>query len=671
MIELAAVLSLLPLPRIAPQEPVRAPQVEWQRSLADALAAQKATGLPLLIAVNMDGEAFNDRFAAETYRDARFVEWTRGYVCVVASPDRHTERDHDSLGRRVECPRFGGCTCSEHIAIEPELFTRWFGGNRNAPRHLAVGKDGKVRFDRFLDASMQTAIDAIRTHRGTPKADVAMPTSPEALLLRRDAAARRALEQRFLAADGAARRSLLAMATKAATEPFDLLRLGLHDPDDATFTAAAAGLAQLADRSLRAELEDALARADDAAVRSALLARLAELGRDEPEVARLVANLAPSPAPATLPLPWSGPWREPAFAPGDRAAIEAELDRCEAFLRTTPKDDAMRLRLAIAQAAFADVLIEERGRNIEFWFSDSTNNAARVEHATLHQETQALLAHVAYMTGDEEAARRATSTAQVPVPGAREPDPWLASRMLERMLLATVNAVYADADGARQRNLRPELDHVVAALDLLLQRGSPKEQPALAGIGLLEFAGLRREPRLLLERLAAALQASPAVHERWRTRLLADLGAEALRQQYARFVTAARDQLTAQWFAGYAALLAAERHMQDHRLDVARAAYDEAIDRLARCTGVDETVTDSANHLAVLALAGRAHLRFAAGEAEAAVADLLRAADLRPESLDETDGLLRKPRAIAGRIERELTAQGQAELAAKLQPLAR
>ncbi len=669
MIAPVAALFLLPLLQVVPQDPVRPTGVAWQRSLADALAVQQATGLPLLVAVNMDGEAFNDLFAGETYKEPKFVESTRGYVCVVASMDRHNENDHDALGRRIECPRFPGCTCGEHIQIEPELFARYFSGTRNAPRHIGVDKNGKILFDRFLDASMQTAIDAIARHRGTPKADAAVPTSLDALFARRDAASRRALEQRFLAADAATRRSMLAMAPKATNEPFELLRMALRGADDETFAVAAAALAKLATKDLRGEVEDALARVDDDTVRAALVARLAELGRDDPAANRLAAHLAPATERSPLPAPWSGAWRAPAFTAGDRASIEAQLDRWEAFVRTTPNDDAARLSLAIAQAAFADVLVQEGGRGIDFWFEDSRRNAQRVKDGALQNEVQALLAYVAYMTNDAEPAAQATALAQVAAPGARQPDPWLASRLLELMLLSTVNGVYADADGAKQRNLRAEIDRVTTALDLLQQRGSPKEQPCLAAIGLLEFAGLRREARLQLERLAAAFPASAAVHERWRNRLLLDLGAETMRRHYARFVDAATDKPTAEWFAGYAALVAGEQHMRDKRTEVALSAYSEAIDRFARCTGDDEQQLDSAHHFAVLALAGRAHLRFASGDAAGAVADLLHAAELRPASLDETDGLLRKPRAIAGRIARDLAAKGEAELAARLQPM--
>ena len=663
-----SLLSLLSPLAAAPQNPP--PTIEWQRTLEDALAVQKATGLPLLIAVNMDGEVFNEQFANEVYKSPTFVETTRGYVCVVASPDRHTPADHDALGRRIECPRFPGCTCGEHIAIEPKLFERWFGGTRNAPRHLGVSPDGKVLFDRFLDASKQTAIDAIRKHRGAPKPEAVPPTTLEALFARRDAASRRALERRYRNGDATARKVLLAAAVNASNEPWDLLRMALRDPDDAVFARAALAVAKLAGSERRTIVENALARVEETAVQQVLVTALAEIGRDDPAAARLAAHHAPR-RPVTLPAPWSGPWRAPAFDPRDRASVERELDRCEAALRSDPNDETTRLALATAQSAFADVLIEEGGRNIEFWFADSRTNAAQLRNTTLQNEAQALLAYAAYMTGDAEAAAGATRAAQAASANAREPDPWVAKRLLELELLSTVNTVYADADGAARRSLDGALDRATALLDLLAARGGGKEQPVLAGIGLLEFAGLRRDARLRLGRLAVAFPASTTVHERWRTRLFADVGPEAARREYAAFVDATTQpqRPTAEWFAGYCALLAAEQHMRDERTDVAHAAYDDAVTRFERCAAGAEEFADSAWHHEVLARAGRASLRFAAGDATGAVDDLVRAAELRADSLDTTDGLLRKPRAIAGRIARELEAQGKVELAAKLQPI--
>jgi hypothetical protein len=612
---------------------------------------------------------FNDRFATQTYVDAKFIESTRGYVCVVASPDRHTERDYDAFGRRVECPRFPGCTCSEHINIEPELFRRYFSGTRNAPRHVGVGKDAKILFDRFLDQSMETAIAAIEQHRKAPKLHAEeLPAEPAALLKRRDAAARRAIEAQFRAADAAGRMALLALAQKASNEPFDLLRMALRDDDDRVFVAAAMALAKVATATAVIDVEDALARCDDAAATAELTARLQELGKADKAAGRLARNLEPHARPAVA-KPWANAWRAPAFDPNDRASIEAELDHREAALRGKPADEEARLALATAQMALGDLLVRDGGRGIELWFDDALTNARKVHAEALLTEANAVIAYASYMRGDVETQVKATALAQPSADNSRQPDPWLAAKLLEMVLIATGNSVLADPAAAATRSQRAELDRVGAAMDLLLERKAAQATPLLGAIALFEFAGCRHEACKRLEQVVTMFPALPAAHERWRTRLVVDLGAEAMRQRYAAYVKQAADAPTAEWFAGYASLVAAEQHSRDERRDAAKAAYTDAIERFGRSAAGNQEFTDSANHFVVLALAGRAHQRHALGDSEGAVSDLLQAAQLRPASLDESDGLQRKPRAIAGRINRELTQAGKTDLAAKLAPI--
>lgn len=126
-------------------------QIQWQRNLDDALALAKANGLPLLLAVNMDGESASDRVWRERYRDPRFVAWTRHCVCLPASVFRHNARDHDDQGRRIPCPRFGEVTCGEHIALEPVLYEKYLAdGDRVAPRHALIRPDGGKAWDLSL-----------------------------------------------------------------------------------------------------------------------------------------------------------------------------------------------------------------------------------------------------------------------------------------------------------------------------------------------------------------------------------------------------------------------------------------------------------------------------------------------------------------------------------------
>src|SRR4029079_13729128 len=110
-------------------------QIQWQRSLDDALAIATTEKRPILIAVNVDGESASDRIVDEVYRDPKFVAWTRKFACVAASISRHNPRDHDEHGRRILCPRLGNVTCGEHIALATIPHDTYLGGERISPRH--------------------------------------------------------------------------------------------------------------------------------------------------------------------------------------------------------------------------------------------------------------------------------------------------------------------------------------------------------------------------------------------------------------------------------------------------------------------------------------------------------------------------------------------------------
>ena len=110
--------------------------IQWQRTWDDALAVAKESGKPILICVNMDGEIASEHYAGVRYRQPDIAALYSPYVTVMASVYRHTPRDHDDEGNRIPCPRFGGVTCGEHIAIEPVLFEKFFdGGEGRATSH--------------------------------------------------------------------------------------------------------------------------------------------------------------------------------------------------------------------------------------------------------------------------------------------------------------------------------------------------------------------------------------------------------------------------------------------------------------------------------------------------------------------------------------------------------
>lgn len=664
-----AALGTSPQTPTTATNPVEPQQIAWQRTLEDALAAQKETGLPLLVVVNMDGEVFNERFAGSTYHDNAFIESTRNYVCVVASPDRHTERDYDALGNRIECPRFKGCTCSEHINIEPELFRRFFNNKRNAPRHVGVSTAGKVLFDRFLDNRMSVAINAIAKHEGKANRKHLDSTDDVTeMFRRRDAVARSLLERRYRSGNKQARSQLLKQAATAKNNPIDLLRMGLRDPDEELVGLAAVALSEVGDSSALIDIEDALARITIPEVRQLLVSQLRMLGQNNPDAARIASHFSASTEPFAQ--PWRNVWQLSKLTQG-REAIEAELDRIEAGIRKQRDDDKLRLQLATAQAAFALMLMQEGGAGIEMWLTDAQRNAAKVKSEALQAEANALLAITTWYRSDIKAATKAAIESMAAGKSSREPDGWLAANYLDVLLQLTAQTAFGRAQGDGTTSLSREVARTNIVMELLRKNDVGDERGLLAGISLLEFAGLRAQAQSRLEQLVERFPGSITAHDRWRTRLMVDLGAERMRHRYAKYVTDAKDRATAQWYAGYAALIAAERHTLDSRSIEAENAYSDCIERFLASATSNDAYLDTAHHYAVLALAGRAEIRHLRKNSRGAVKDLVQAAELRPGSLDEDDGLKRKPRAIAARVHAALTSAGKIELAEQLTDILR
>ncbi|MGE3175674.1 MAG: hypothetical protein AB7O97_23830 [Planctomycetota bacterium] len=235
---LLLLLLLSPCVRATAQAPTPAApgdhQIEWQRSLDDALRLHQQ-GVPLLLALNMDGESASDRIVVENYRDPAFVQATRRCVCVVASVFRHSPRDHDDQGRRIPCPRLGSVTCGEHIALEPLLFERFLAdGERVAPRHALVLASGRKAWDlslcfdlRDIDRALAESLTALGDPASRDAAAPAAAATWDALAGARDGAARRRLERAVAeaSADDALDAALQALARYGDAGSLEALRL--------------------------------------------------------------------------------------------------------------------------------------------------------------------------------------------------------------------------------------------------------------------------------------------------------------------------------------------------------------------------------------------------------------------------------------------------------------
>ena len=271
--------------------------IHWQRTWDDAVAVSKATGKPLMVCVNMDGEVASEHYAGVRYRDPESAALYDPYVCVIASVYRHSPRDFDETGRRVVCPRFGSVTCGEHIAIETVLYQKYFKGQRVAPRHIGVDlaggeTDGKETFDIYYAWDTKTIFDNLKaTAEQHPDAQLADRHGDRPILERvasRDARDRVAVESAYAQGDHDAKRALLTQAlAHPEAAPVDLLREAVFGFDVDLSQLAREALAKSAAPEAIPVINEALRVPMAAPERAALVAALDRLGEQTPRARTL------------------------------------------------------------------------------------------------------------------------------------------------------------------------------------------------------------------------------------------------------------------------------------------------------------------------------------------------------------------------------------------------
>ena len=118
-------------------------QVEWVASFPEALRLSRESKKPILVAFNMDQEIANDQMVKDVYRDRKFVEKSRKFICVIASIGKHDEVATDAGGS--ECSRFGKIGCADHKDCEIRAREALLGGTDViAPQHVVAASDGRV-----------------------------------------------------------------------------------------------------------------------------------------------------------------------------------------------------------------------------------------------------------------------------------------------------------------------------------------------------------------------------------------------------------------------------------------------------------------------------------------------------------------------------------------------
>lgn len=629
-----------------PQAP---PRMRWQRTLADAEALHQATGQSLLICVNMNGEPASERLAHNRYTDPAFAALAAGFVAVIAAPDRHTDKDYDEQGRRVPCPRFGCVTCGEHIAIEPALFAKYFKNNRVAPRHLAIGSDGSELFDIYLTNDLERIDEALAQH-GKPGPPAPAP---------RDSRAREAEEAAYLAAAAAGRAAQLQAAAKSAHEPYDVIRMGLGEPDASLRELARQALAATATPAAQALLIEVLDGEPDRAARAALLPVLAKIADDKPATKLAVQVHAAMTRTSRVVATdkWLAAQRE---APADPVPIADDLDaRIEELSARAVADDsaATWLELGTTTLLFARARIAA-GRDARFLLADAQQAADKAlaknnDDARAH----ALRAELAQMLGQRDIVARHARIALPVLSGQGAAGAVQAAAVLAGLAEGNSAAIY-DAEAKKAAWDGDLLTDADAAYEVLAAHPHGTAAQAGTHADLLAFLGLSGCARAALLRALARFGGDTALHERLRKQIIATHGPAGLTAAYAELGVQAKDQASHHWFAGYAELVRAEHHKRQGEDAPALAAYARTVDAFSASQRENPAYAETASWYAAMAQAGRARVNLDLGDVATAARTMIDALLRLPTVAEQEDGLGRTPLFTLKQILARCAAQG-------------
>jgi hypothetical protein len=687
---LLAVAARAQAPAEAPAEAPDAHQVHWQRSLADARALAVATGRPLLVAINMDGESASDRTVREQYRDAAFVALTRRCVCVGGSLFRHNARDHDEDGRRIPCPRFGGITCGEHVALEPELFAAFLAdGERVAPRHALVRADGTKAFDLSLSFDLKDvdrALAAATAGTAALEPPGVVGLDWPALASLRDARGRDALEAAVAAAcdDAALVAALAAIGTRGDAGSADALRLAvargarLSARAHAGLAAAlrvlpqpdAFALVQQRLQQVRAlpgdpgpdagdeRLAALLPPAANAEQASFVRARAALLGDDAAALdehgdaiavdLRALLQTAAAVTRAEATPPREGVVRD---VPPPVGELEAALERLDAAPAEQRETAAWAYDLGKASLDLGRQRADAGQKGAGLLFEDA---ARYLERATTQQDDRPEWwierARAAYFLGrfDEQAVCGARAFVLTAGAESLPADAQLAGSAVLQDARAVEALRWVGDAHARLLPARSGGDADVeraGMVEALRALGVVAASPFGRDADWATFASLCGALGLVREQVAVAWHGAmrfPASRDLraalngalWQAGRpdLMPLAAEAIARAHPPAADAA-------WFAGYAWVLAAEDERRRIAFPAAEAAYARAGAWYERAAALDARYADDCAQQRAIALVGTAFAEVDAGQRRRAAAHLAHAVDLHRDLTQLRDGL--------------------------------
>ena len=629
--------------------------ITWERTWEDALAVAEETRKPILICVNMDGEIASEHYAGVRYRQPDIAALYEPYVCVIASVYRHTPRDYDEQGHRVPCPRFGTVTCSEHIAIEPGLFDKYFEGQRVAPRHIGIELDREETYDVYYAFDTDSVFRKIEKTIAERDIETIEPPRDDMPLLDRVGSAavedRMAVERAYAEGDNATRRAIVQrVIANGGNAPMDVLRLAVFDLDVELNRLAREALAASSSESAIDLILEALKVPVDANERADLVAALDRIGQSSPR-ARTLATVfrgLESRSEAVDSDGWADALAEsqPVDYVQERYAIESELARSAREARTRSDDAATRLELAEASLALAvdpstavSLAADHKttSKYARLMFEDVQTHARRAEElGASGWRLDAALGLSAYYLGNLEEAHARAERSVAALPSGETS--WNAMAVIAIFAEARKQAILK-AVNAKEPWPSEWLTDVNAAYGILARHPHGTDMQVVAHYEFLWRLGASAQAKGVLDAGVMRFPASVALHDRLRGRILKEEGLAALETTYDSLLQRHAESAELEWFAGYASLVAAEFYRRASQPAEAISAYERASSRYARCIELDPATAENSAHYQAMSLAGRARIALEAGQLAESASLLTACFDARPNSAATLDGL--------------------------------
>ncbi|MEO0480279.1 MAG: hypothetical protein AAF196_12430 [Planctomycetota bacterium] len=656
--------------------------IQWQRTWEDAVAVSRETGKPILVCVNMDGEIASEHYAGIRYRQPEIAALYEPYVCVIASTYRHNEQDHDAEGHRLECPRFGGVTCAEHIEIEPFLYEKFFEGERVAPRHIMVELDGEETFDIYYAfdtvSVFQTIRDGISQRAVQAEPVVRGDRTIVERVASRDATDRDAVEKAYAEGDRATREALLQAALQHPdAAPYELLRQAVFGLDLELAEKARRALAQADEASAVDVIAEALQVPMSDEEKGALVDTLGRLGSVSRRAKRLnvvYRGLDGGPGAAVDAAAYVDGIRGATYpAPPGFDTVEDRLRRSEGAVRSRPADAQAWLAYARNLLAYCesnetrnrlapdprvrDAILEEEYRKAleagqqaeklgaEGWLVDGVIglSAFRCQDTATGYERAAKsvkaippgdgsLESMALLGLYADSLRQTISTA------VRNREDWAPE------LMADLHATYT----VLAQHPRGEAGQIAAHFDFLWALDAREKAKSALTVGLQRFS------------------ADPSLHQRLRRVVLREQGADGLARMYDRLLAESPENNDLLWFAAYADQTRADSLRRRGRREVAVEAYVKAEARWEKFCERAPQQRDSADHYVALALAARGRLAFEAQDLDASARLMLASIERRRDSAAILDGLNLSPVDTAKQIRTACREAGRDDLAQKI-----